>query len=64
MKNICQWMGGRESCVQVNIDRTSPKKVECPDFSDSKEETEVAGKKHHKNVVLDARSKDSDHQNG
>jgi hypothetical protein len=49
--------------AQVNMDLTSPEKVECPYFSDSKEETEVAEKKHHKNVVLDARSKDCDHQN-
>jgi len=48
--------------AQVNMDRSSPEKVECPYFSDSKEETEVAGKKHHKNVVLDARDEDCDHQ--
>jgi hypothetical protein len=42
------------------MDLTSPEKVECPDFSASKARKDVAGKKYHTNVVLDARSKDCD----
>ena len=45
------------------MDLTCPEKVECPYFSDSEEETGVPGKKHHKNVVLDAHNEDCDHQN-